>query len=130
MSSIFWGLGYDIAERMGLLSDLKSEGYDVEEVRFVDTKGRRVGGFGTGIFRSLTGGRFVSLARGNLAKLIYNKIDGQHETIFGDSIAGVEGNKAGVDVVFERGPARRFDLVVGADGLHSAFPLRVGMRAC
>jgi len=116
----FWGLGYDIAERMGLLSDLKSEGYDVEEVRFVDTKGRRVGGFGTDIFRSLAGGRFVSLARGDLAKLIYNKIDGRYETIFGDSIAGVEENKAGVDVVFERGPARRFDLVVGADGLHSA----------
>jgi 2-polyprenyl-6-methoxyphenol hydroxylase-like FAD-dependent oxidoreductase len=116
----FWGLGYDIAERMGLLSDLKSGGYDVEEVRFVDTKGRRVGGFGADIFRSLTGGRFVSLARGDLAKLIYNKIDRRYETMFGDSIAGVEENKAGVDVVFERGPARRFDLVVGADGLHSA----------
>jgi hypothetical protein len=37
---------------MGLLSDLKSEGYDVEEVRLVDTKGRRVGGFGADIFRS------------------------------------------------------------------------------
>jgi 2-polyprenyl-6-methoxyphenol hydroxylase-like FAD-dependent oxidoreductase len=116
----FWGLGYDIAERMGILSDLKFEGYDVEEVRFVNTKGRRVAGFSPDIFRSLTAGRYVSLARGDLAKLIYNKIEGRYETMFGDSIADVEENSAGVDVVFERGAGRRFDLVVGADGLHSA----------
>ncbi len=116
----FWGLGYDIAERMGLLSGLKSEGYDVEEVRFVNAEGRREGGFGVDIFRSLTGGRFVSIARSDLAKLIYHKIDGRHETIFGDSIVGIETNGDGVDVVFERAAARRFDLVFGADGLHSA----------
>ncbi|MGH6839365.1 MAG: FAD-binding domain [Methylocella sp.] len=116
----FWGLGYDIAERMGLLSDLKSEGYDVEEVRFVNAEGRRVGGFDVEIFRSLTGGRYISLPRGDLAKLIYHKIDGRCETIFGDSIVGIEANGDGVDVVFERAAARRFNLVIGADGLHSA----------
>lgn len=115
----FWGLGYDIAERMGLLSGLKSEGYDVEEVRFVNAEGRREGGFGVDIFRSLTGGRFVSIARSDLAKLIYHKIAGRYETIFGDSIVGIETNGDGVDVVFERAAARRYDLVIGADGLHS-----------
>ena len=73
----FWGLGYDIAERMGLLSGLKSEGYDVQEVRFVNAEGRREGGFGVDIFRSLTDGRYVSIARSDLAKLIYHKIDGR-----------------------------------------------------
>ena len=41
------------------------------------------------------------------------------ETIFGDSIAGIEQSENGVRVTFERGAARDFDLVVGADGLHS-----------
>ncbi|MGB6176727.1 MAG: FAD-binding domain [Methylocella sp.] len=116
----FWGFGYDIAERMGLLSGLKSEGYDVEEVRFVNAEGRREGGFGVDIFRSLTGGRYVSIARSDLAKLIYHKIDGQSETIFGDSIVGIEDTGDDVGVVFERSAPRRFDLVIGADGLHSA----------
>jgi 2-polyprenyl-6-methoxyphenol hydroxylase-like FAD-dependent oxidoreductase len=116
----FWGLGYDIAERMGLLSGLKSDGYDVQEVRFVNAKGRRVGGFGVDIFRSLTDGRYVSIARSDLAKLIYHKIDGQSETIFGDSIVGIKDTGEDVGVVFERSAPRRFDLVIGADGLHSA----------
>ena len=34
----FWGVGYDIAERMGLIDDIRSLGYQVREVRFVDEK--------------------------------------------------------------------------------------------
>ncbi|MGH6796055.1 MAG: FAD-binding domain [Methylocella sp.] len=116
----FWGLGYDIAERMGLLSDLKAESYHVKEVRFVNAKGRRVGGFGVDVFRSLTGDRYVSIARSDLAKLIYQKIDGRYEAIFDDSVVGIEETGDGIGVAFERGAPRRFGLVVGADGLHSA----------
>ena len=116
----FWGLGYDIAERMGLLSNLQERGYDVEELRLVDGHGRRVGGFGVGVFRSLTGGRYVSLLRGDLAALIYEKIEGRCECLFGDSVGGIEQREDSVGVTFCRAPPRRFDLVVGADGLHSA----------
>ncbi len=115
----FWGLGYDIAERMSLLPELERRGYHVEEVRFVDAAGRRVGGFSVGVFRRLTAGRYVSLARSDLAGLIYRKIEGRCETMFGDSIAGIEQTGDGVHVAFERAPARRFDLLIGADGLHS-----------
>ncbi len=115
----FWGLGYDIAERMGLLGKLKERGYDVREVRIVDDHGRRVGGFGVGVFRSLTDGRFVSVVRGDLAALIYEKIEGRCECLFGDSVTGVEQVEDGVYVTFAHAPARRFDLVIGADGLHS-----------
>ena len=57
----FWGLGYDVAERMGLLPAIRAEGSDVSELRFVNDRGRRVGGFGVNVFRSLTGGRYLSL---------------------------------------------------------------------
>jgi hypothetical protein len=67
----FWGLGYDIAERMGLFPALAAAGYHIRELRFVNDRGRRVGGFGVDGFRALTGGRYVSLPRGELAKLIY-----------------------------------------------------------
>ena len=114
----FSGLGYDIAERMSLLPELERRGYHVEEVRFVDAAGRRVGGFSVGVFRSLPPAG-MSLARSDLAGLIYRKIEGRCETMFGDSIAGIEQTGDGVHVAFERAPAQRFNLLIGADGLHS-----------
>jgi 2-polyprenyl-6-methoxyphenol hydroxylase-like FAD-dependent oxidoreductase len=41
------------------------------------------------------------------------------EYVFDDSIASLTETATGVDVTFERGAPRTFDLVVGADGLHS-----------
>src|SRR6516165_534448 len=38
----FWGLGYDIAERMELISEVNRTGYHVREMRIVDDAGRRV----------------------------------------------------------------------------------------
>ena len=36
----FWGIGYDIADKMGLLPRIRELGYQVREVRFVDRHGR------------------------------------------------------------------------------------------
>ena len=63
----FWGLGYDIVERMGLLKDINRIGYHMRELRIVDDGGRRVTGFGTDVFRELTHGRYVTLGRTSLS---------------------------------------------------------------
>jgi 2-polyprenyl-6-methoxyphenol hydroxylase-like FAD-dependent oxidoreductase len=115
----FWGLGYEIAERMDLLPALTRESYEVQELRFVDAIGRRVAGFGADVLRHLAGGRYLSLPRGDLARAIYGQIEGRCEAIFGDSITEIAQAADGVRVVFEHAPARRFDLLIGADGLHS-----------
>ena len=67
----------------------------------------------------MTHGRFVSIARGELAASLFGKIEGQVETIFGDSLDCIEETATGLDVTFHSGETRQFDLVVGADGLHS-----------
>jgi len=115
----FWGLGYDIAEKMGLLPDITRIGYHTQELRIVDEDGRRLSGFGVQLFRELTGGRYVTIGRGDLSKLICDQISGSCEIIFGDSIAGLRETGGEVHVQFEHGAERRFDLVIGADGLHS-----------
>ena len=69
--------------------------------------------------RDLTGGRYVTIGRSDLFKLIYDRISGSCEIIFGDSIVGLRETGAEVHVQFEHGGERRFDLVIGADGLHS-----------
>ena len=115
----FWGAGYDVAEKMGLLPEIHREGYDVGELRLVDTHGRRVGGFSADVFRRLTNGRYVSIARSELARLLFGKIEGRCETIFGDSVTRITPDGDGVSVAFEKARERRFDLAIGADGLHS-----------
>lgn len=115
----FWGLGYDIAKRMGLLPAIERAGYRVKEMRIVDDQGRRVAGFGTDVFDELTGGRYVTLARSDLSRLLYGTVCDGIETIFDEEIVALEQQPDGVDVRLRRVGKRRFDLVVGADGLHS-----------
>src|SRR6516165_9730674 len=78
----FWGLGYDIAERMGLISEINRIGYHVREMRIVDDTGRRLAGFGTRVFSELTGGRYVTLQRSDLSRLLFESIKGNMETLF------------------------------------------------
>lgn len=115
----FWGVGYDVAERMGLRPELEAAGYKVSEVRLVDTNGRKVGSMPTKVFGDLTDGRYMSLPRGDLAAAIYGNLDGRVETLFSNSITAIEQHDDGVHVGFEHGEDRQFDVVIGADGLHS-----------
>lgn len=115
----FWGLGYDIAESMGLVAEIQREGYHIREMRIADNHGRRIAGFGTRVLRELTGGRFVTIERSTLSRLLFERIKSTAETGFGDEIAGLHEDEAGVQVELRHGGKRRFDLVIGADGLHS-----------
>ena len=115
----FWGRGFDVAEKMGILPAIKREGYDVKELRLVGGRGRRIGGFNADVFRAATNGRYVSIPRSELAKIIYQEIEGSCETIFGDSATKIEQNAHRVRVSFQRTAPRDFDIVIGADGLHS-----------
>ena len=115
----FWGLGYDIAERMGLLPNIDRGGYHVQEMRIVDDAGRRLAGFGTRVLAELTGGRYVTLQRSDLSRMLFEKINATTEIIFDDEIVGLHEEADCVAVELKRAGTRRFDLVIGADGLHS-----------
>ena len=116
----FWGLGFDIAERMGLAAAIDRAGYHMRELRMVDRRGRRVTGFGTTVFSDLTGGRYVTIGRSDLSRLIFDRVKNDCEVIFDDEIVALEQHSDGVRVRLKRGGERRFDLLIGADGLHSA----------
>jgi 2-polyprenyl-6-methoxyphenol hydroxylase-like FAD-dependent oxidoreductase len=116
----FWGIGYDIAEKMGLIPRITALGYAVREVRFVNERGRRTGGFSSDVFRRMTRGRFTSLRHSDLSTLIYDSLDGAVEKLFGNSIVGIAEHADGVRVCLRRGVPRDVDLVIGADGVHSA----------
>ncbi|MFI9733305.1 FAD-dependent monooxygenase [Nocardia sp. NPDC052278] len=62
----------------------------------------------------------IEILRGDLSQVLYDDTRAGVEYIFGDRIAELTQDADGVDVVFDGGDRRRFDLVIGADGLHSA----------
>jgi 2-polyprenyl-6-methoxyphenol hydroxylase-like FAD-dependent oxidoreductase len=115
----FWGVGYDVAEKMGLLPRIHELGYKVREVRFVDGRGRRTGGFSADVFVRMTNGRFTSLRRSDLSATIHAELDEGVEMVFGDTLVAVENEDEAVHLRFERAAPRDVDVVIGADGLHS-----------
>jgi 2-polyprenyl-6-methoxyphenol hydroxylase-like FAD-dependent oxidoreductase len=115
----FWGIGYDIAEKMGLIPRIRELGYLVRDVLILDRKGRRSGGFSVDVFARATNGRYTSLPRTALSTAIYDALDSSVEKMFGDSITGIAEEGDHVSVSFEHAAPRDFDLVIGADGLHS-----------
>ncbi len=114
-----WGVGYDAVEKMGLLPRLLELQYQTDELRMVDRQGRIRGGYPSRVLLNLAKGRIATLARADIAAAIHALLDGQVETIFGDSIATIEDDGVHARVGFEHAPEREVDLVIGADGLHS-----------
>lgn len=115
----FWGLGYAITQKMGIEDDLLAAGYRVRELRVVDDDGRVSARLRVDPLRRAVGDRYVSLARGDLAAAIYRTVEHDIETVYSESITALDNRPDGVTLEFEHGPSRQFDMVIGADGLHS-----------
>lgn len=116
----FWGLGYEVTQKMGLVDELRRHDLDVHEFRVVDGAGRRVASIDQGALKALTGGRIMSLPRSAVAMALYGAVEDRVDVRFGDSITALTATSSGVDVQFRSGAAESFDLVIGADGLHSS----------
>ena len=62
----------------------------------------------------------IEILRGDLSQVLYDHTRDGVEYLFGDRIAELTQDTDGVDVTFAGGQQRRFEFVIGADGLHSA----------
>src|SRR5271168_586869 len=113
------GAAVHVAERMGILTEARKASTDLREVLFVDSRKETVAtmdaNFGAGPGKAGD----VELLRDDLAQILYAATKDSINYIFGDSIASLSQHDGGVEVTFERGATRTFDLVVGADGSHS-----------
>ncbi len=115
----FFGKGFDVAEKMGIVSDIETVDIKIPEITFVDKNSKRKGGLNAFQLRRLMHNRAYSLLRSDLSNVIYKHLDKDIEFIFGDSISKIEQNATETTITFNSGKIRSFDLVVGADGLHS-----------
>lgn len=113
------GPAVPVADRMGLLPQLRAAGTAVQTLTFRNARDREVGRVNMGAMRRAAGSREVEIPRGDLATILYEAARDDAEFLFDDTITALHQGPDGVEVTFEHAAPRRFDLVVGADGLHS-----------
>ncbi|WP_027943054.1 FAD-dependent monooxygenase [Amycolatopsis taiwanensis] len=112
------GTALEVVRRMGLLDEVRRYATDMLGSTIVDEEGHEKAVMSAELF-SMHEEDDVELMRGDLAKILYDATKNDVEYLFGDTITALRQDGDGVDVTFEAAPSRRFDLLVGADGLHS-----------
>ncbi|GAA5095125.1 FAD-dependent monooxygenase [Microbacterium yannicii] len=105
----------EVLARMGVLDAVEAEQTARTDWRMVDAADR---------VRAVVPGEFIGgdleILRGDLTGILHRESAGDAQYVFDDEIVAMTENASGVDVAFAGRPAERFDLVVGADGVHSA----------
>ncbi|WNV83380.1 FAD-dependent monooxygenase [Umezawaea sp. Da 62-37] len=112
------GVAVEVVRRMGVLDELTAARTRTRRVTFMKADGRRAGSLS---LEALTGSADddIELPRGSLTSVLYKHTRDDVEYLFDDSITALDEKTDGVDVTFRGGTRRTFDLVIGADGLHS-----------
>jgi 2-polyprenyl-6-methoxyphenol hydroxylase-like FAD-dependent oxidoreductase len=107
-----------IIDWMGALPQVQDAGTHTEIISFI-RDGHRPVDVPTELGSEGVSERHVEIMRGELAKIIHEAGRNDVEYLFGNSISSLEEIDQGVDVTFQHGSPQTFDLVIGADGLHS-----------
>jgi 2-polyprenyl-6-methoxyphenol hydroxylase-like FAD-dependent oxidoreductase len=111
------GPAVEVAERMGVMARIRAADTCVRAMLFVNSRGHVVSRVDMRNTWAEPGD--VELSRGELAAILRDAVPDDVEFQFGDSVTAVKQDADGVTADFVSGPARRFDVVIGADGAHS-----------
>ncbi|MEV0439484.1 FAD-dependent monooxygenase [Streptomyces spectabilis] len=113
------GTAIEVVRRMGILPRLRDAHIDSRRCTFLDADGDTVVSLRPSAVVGSVEGQDVEVRRGDLAALLHALVRDDVDFLFGDSIDTLDHSARGVDVTFRSGRQRTFDLVVGADGMHS-----------
>jgi 2-polyprenyl-6-methoxyphenol hydroxylase-like FAD-dependent oxidoreductase len=116
----FGGTGYDVASRMGLIDRLAARQTPIEGQAFVNKDGKPISKMNTTLIRAITDGKYMVLTHATLEEVLYEALAGSVEVRFGRWITALEAGPDAVAVTFNDGTTESFDLLIGADGVHSA----------
>ncbi|WP_033319549.1 FAD-dependent monooxygenase [Streptomyces yerevanensis] len=113
------GTALEVVRRMGILPRLQDAHVDLRRLTFLDGDGGEVASLNPHTVTGGVAGRDLEIRRGDLTGALYAAVRDDVEFLFNDSIDALDQSGHGVDVTFRGGSMRTFDMVVGADGLHS-----------
>jgi 2-polyprenyl-6-methoxyphenol hydroxylase-like FAD-dependent oxidoreductase len=114
------GAARDVIEKMGLMSVIRAHHTGTHGMAYLNSKGKQVATIGGADFGD-SGGAIAELEilRGDLVRILHNAAGSGTELIYSDHITAMTEDADGVRVRFASGAVRKFDIVVGADGLRS-----------
>ncbi|MFI6536922.1 FAD-dependent monooxygenase [Nonomuraea sp. NPDC050547] len=113
------GTALEVLRRMGLLPRLRDAHIDLRRLTFVDGDGGEVASIHPHAVTGGVEGKDLEVRRGDLTNALHAAVRDDVEFLFNDSIDTLDESVHGVDVTFRGGGSRTFDLVVGAEGMHS-----------
>jgi len=113
------GAAADIIDRMGLMPETRKAGTALKGSSLVNKKGKTVLELNDPNIFGMRQANDMEIMRGDLANILFKATQNTTEYIFDDSITGIFQTGKDVTVTFKNAAPRTFDLVVGADGLHS-----------
>jgi 2-polyprenyl-6-methoxyphenol hydroxylase-like FAD-dependent oxidoreductase len=116
----FFGPGFDAAENMGLLPRLRELAYNLTELNYVDRSGRTRAALDYQAMANSLHGRLISLLRGDLALALYEGLSQRVVQTYGCSVQALDERAGEVTAELTDGTSWSGDLVIGADGIHSA----------
>ncbi|MDF2830614.1 MAG: monooxygenase, FAD-binding protein [Mycobacterium sp.] len=113
------GASIGVAAKMGVLDSIRAHRITMSErIEFVDASDRVVAVLQPDEVNDTADD--VEIPREDLVTILRAALPATTPLIFGESISELHDDGAGVDVRFSSGASDRYDLVVGADGMHSA----------
>ena len=106
----------DIVERMGLADQVVARRTGTERMVVLREGARRPTTISMGKLMAGLSRHHVEIMRDDLGEILHDATRDDVEYVFGDHVTGIADDG---EVTFANGRTRRFDLVIGADGLHS-----------
>ncbi|MEU1493163.1 FAD-dependent monooxygenase [Streptomyces sp. NPDC005776] len=113
------GTALEVVRRMGILPRLREAHIDLRRLTFLAADGGEVASLHPHSVTGGVAGHDLEVRRGDLSDALYAATRDDVEFLFNDSIEALDEHEHGIDVTFRRGSPRTFDMVFGADGLHS-----------
>jgi len=111
------GTALQVLRRMRIHDAVVAASTDMQGALLVGRDGKVIKEMSGDAFGHRVGGD-VEIVRGTLCQILMAQVS-DAEFIFGDSIQGISQSPNSVQVEFTKNSPREFDLVIGADGLHS-----------
>ncbi|GIH08061.1 FAD-dependent oxidoreductase [Rhizocola hellebori] len=113
------GVARRVVEEMGLMPQIRAASVPERGFALVDRRGKVKARLSAEAFGGEGIVAEIEIMRGDLSEILYRATESFTDYMFGDRITALDEDAEGVKVTFASGTVRGFDLVIGADGVHS-----------
>jgi 2-polyprenyl-6-methoxyphenol hydroxylase-like FAD-dependent oxidoreductase len=118
----FFGNGWEVASEMGIRDEIESIKYPLDSLSYVDSRGKAYFTVPISRFKEAFDGRYTYIRRQDLERVLLNAVKRMGASVtYNTRASSITQTETRAQVMFD-GPSStsgEYDLVIGADGVHS-----------